>query len=311
MEGDAGQQGVPVAAATAMIEADISPLAMASTSMPEQPMEGVMAAAKMEEEIISPPVPVKKEEAKDDNANISSPDPSPKVEEVDCVSVGDLRLSDYFVSLEDRLPASALDLIYWRQPLHSGGLFLFLFLLLVAFTRYSCITVVAYVALLVLCVTTSFVLFKKVSAAVQKTSEVHPFQEYLDLDLEEMFSVEDANDAIQACFRHLVRAVDVLRGLFLICNIFESIKFTVFLYGLTYVGEMFNLLTVIIIGVVLLFTIPKVYEMYGEDIDAVAAKLLAQAQAQWPVIKEQVVDRVVMIKEKAIAAIPIGKEKSS
>ena len=45
--------------------------------------------------------------------------------------------------------------------------------------------------------------------------------------------------------------------------------------------------------------------------DLVAEKLMAQALAQWPVIKEQVVDRIMMIKEKAIAAIPIGKDKAA
>ena len=56
---------------------------------------------------------------------------------------------------------------------------------------------------------------------------------------------------------------------------------------------------------------PQTYEVYGSEIDVVASKLIAQAKAQWPVIQEQVVDRLMMIKEKAIAAIPIGKEKSA
>ena len=61
----------------------------------------------------------------------------------------------------------------------------------------------------------------------------------------------------------------------------------------------------------LCFRYVQIYEVYGDDIDAIAAKLLAQAKAQWPVVKEQVVDRVMMIKDKVMAAIPVGKEKSS
>ena len=55
----------------------------------------------------------------------------------------------------------------------------------------------------------------------------------------------------------------------------------------------------------------QTYEVYGAEIDVLAEKLMAQLQAQWPVVKEQVVDRVMMMKEKALAAIPIGKEKAS
>ena len=55
----------------------------------------------------------------------------------------------------------------------------------------------------------------------------------------------------------------------------------------------------------------QTYELYEDDLDAVAAKLAAQAKAQWPVIKEQVVDRLMMIKKKAIAALPIGKDKEA
>jgi len=329
----------PMAAATASVEEDISPLAMASLSFPEATLEGVAAPANEELILIAPkeeaepvlidPVdpitPGEKKEVVDDNANLSpaseeSPQPTPGVEDVEEAEEveGDsesekelLHLSIYFVSLEDRLPAAAVDVIYWRQPLFSGAIFLFLFLLLLAFTRFSCISVIAHVALLVLCATISFVGFKKIAAAVQKTGEVHPFQEYLDHDLDTLFAVDDINNALKSGLGHVISAVDVLRSLFLISNVFESIKFIVFLYALTYVGEMFNLLSIFIIALVLLFTVPKIYEVYGDDIDAIAAKLLAQAKAQWPVVKEQVVDRVMMIKDKVMAAIPVGKEKSS
>ena len=87
---------------------------------------------------------------------------------------------------------------------------------------------------------------------------MHPFQEYLDLDLESFLAVDDVNDAIQVGISSLFHLADVLRGLFLIASLFDSVKFGVFLYALTYVGEMFNLLTIFIIALVLLFAVPKV-----------------------------------------------------
>merc|ERR1712142_655450 len=223
--------------------------------------------------------------------------------------IAKLHLSGYFPSLEDRLPSTLMDLIYWRQPIISGAVFSTLFVLLLSFSLFSFISVTAYVSLMVLCATMSYVLFKKIASAVQKTGEGHPFQELLDRDVEKLFP--DLRDVVQAGMDHAVKVADVLRSLFLIANVFDSIKWTVFLWTMTYVGEMFNLLTIFIIALVLIFSVPKTYEVYGSEIDVVASKLIAQAKAQWPVIQEQVVDRLMMIKEKAIAAIPIGKEKSA
>merc|ERR1719402_446087 len=73
-----------------------------------------------------------------------------------------------------------MDLIYWRQPLISCAVFSTLFVLLLSFSLFSFISVTAYVSLMVLCATMSYVLFKKIAAAVQKTGEGHPFQELLE-----------------------------------------------------------------------------------------------------------------------------------
>lgn len=313
---------VPMAAATANVADDISPLAIASTSFPETPLEGVASPHVEEADSSFSDPPHKKEEAateeEEDEGAVSSSTPiAPKPfspsqeEEVEGEPIAALHLSGYFISLEDNLPSCLLDLIYWRQPLLSGAVFSSLFLLLLAFSLCSAVSVVSYVALLALAGTLSYVTFRKVAAAVQKSGEGHPFQELLELDVQALLSIDDFKDVIQANVVYLVRAADTLRGLFLIVNVFESIKLAVFLYAMTYVGEMFNLLTIFIIALVSIFTIPKIYEVYGADIDIVAEKLIAQAKAQYPVIKEQVVDRLMMIKDKVIASVPIGKEKTS
>lgn len=256
------------------------------------------------------------EEDDDDPVSSSTPvasKPTPGVEEVaeSVEPVAALHLSGYFFSLEDRLPASMLDLVYWRQPAYTGAVFSALLLLLFSLSIFSAISVFAHVALLGLAATLSFVSFKKVAAAVQKTGEGHPFQEILDRESTALLPVDDVNGFVQDAVVHLFHAADLLRGLFLVANVFESLKFCVFLYAMTYVGEAFNLMTLVIIAAVSIFTIPKVYEVYGTEIDIAAEKLVAQAKAQWPVVKEQIVDRLMVIKEKAIAAIPIGKEKAS
>ena len=86
----------------------------------------------------------------------------------------------------------------------------------------------------------------------------HPFQAELDLDVEALLRVDDIQGAIQVLMGHLLFLIDLLRSLFLIANVFDSFKFGLLLYALTYVGEAFNLLTIFIIALVLLFTVPKV-----------------------------------------------------
>lgn len=257
------------------------------------------------------PSPKEEEDPVSSSTPLKSASPEKGVVEGAEDDVDALQLSGFFFSLEDRLPAPALDLIYWRQPAISGGVFGSLFLILLAFAAFSAITVVSYLGLMLLTATFSYVLFKRVAAAVQKSGEEHPFQHLLDHDMETVLRYDHIQDVVKASIGGLLQMVDVLRNLFLLANMFDSFKLGLFLYAMTYVGEAFNLLTLFIVALLLLFTVPKTYEIYGDDLDLIAEKLVAQGRAQWPVIKEQVVDRIMMLKEKAIAAIPIGKDKAA
>ena len=64
-------------------------------------------------------------------------------------------------SILHRLPAWAVDLIYWRCPKTTVAVFGSLFNLLIALSMYSFVTVVSYAALSLLTVTFSFVTYRK------------------------------------------------------------------------------------------------------------------------------------------------------
>ena len=53
----------------------------------------------------------------------------------------------------------------------------------------------------------------------------------------------------------------------------------------TYIGDTFNLLTLLTIGVVLLFSLPKIYEVNKKQIDSGVEQIMAQIMAQIPVYK--------------------------
>jgi len=290
----------------------------------ESPIEGMISP--MIKEVYSffvdSSVVLKKEDkpAKEAHNEVSCSAPVATEQELEVVKnqdeiIAKLNLSGYFPSLEDRLPSSLLDVIYWRQPIISGAVFSSLFIFLLSCSLFSFISVTAYVSMMGLGAIMSYVLFKKIATAVQRTGEmiaafVQKTSEKLrsiDRDIEKLVTAEDLRNIIQASLDHTMKATDVPRSLFLHANLSDFIKWAAFLWTMAYIGGMVNLVTLLIVALVLIFIVPKTYEVYGSQIDVIASKLMAK----WPVIHKQVVEPLLLIKEKAIAAIPIGKEKSA
>ncbi|XP_076299673.1 reticulon isoform X2 [Lasioglossum baleicum] len=157
------------------------------------------------------------------------------------------------------------DLIYWRDPKKTGPVFAVILAVLLSLASFSLISVLAYVSLLALTGTVAFRIYRTVFQAIQKTSDGHPFKDILDLDL--TVPAEKVHEVADVAVAHANAAVNELRRLFLVEDFVDSLKFGVFLWCLTYVGSWFNGLTLIILQVVSLFTLPKVYETNKAQID--------------------------------------------
>ncbi|XP_012217857.1 reticulon-1-A isoform X4 [Linepithema humile] len=191
----------------------------------------------------------------------------------------------------ERLNPKVAALIYWRDPKKSGIVFGTILGVLLSLAYFSLISVLAYLSLLVLTGTVLFRIYKTVLQAVQKTSDGHPFKDILDLDL--TLPTEKVHEVADVAVAHANAAVSELRRLFLVEDFVDSLKFASLLWCLTYVGSWFNGMTLIIIGVVALFTLPKVYETNQEQID----QNLALGRA-----------KINEITAKVKAAIPLGKK---
>ncbi|XP_011865907.1 PREDICTED: reticulon-1-like [Vollenhovia emeryi] len=191
----------------------------------------------------------------------------------------------------ERLNPKVAALIYWRDPKKSGIVFGTILGVLLSLAYFSLISVLAYMSLLALSGTILFRIYKTVLQAVQKTSDGHPFKDILELDL--ALPASKVHEVADVAVAHANAAVSELRRLFLVEDFVDSLKFGVLLWCLTYVGSWFNGMTLIIIGVVALFTLPKVYETNQEQID----QNLALVQA-----------KINEITAKVKAAIPLGKK---
>merc|ERR1712212_945356 len=124
--------------------------------------------------------------------------------------------------------------------------------------------------------------------------------------------------------------VGELRRLVLVEDMIDSIKFGIFLWVMTYIGAWFNGLTLLILGLVSMFSLPKTYEVYQEQVKGIMAQaktyraqlpaLVAETSEHYiALLKKQMPNDLDEAKEMALklynsvvelihAKIPIGKK---
>lgn len=160
---------------------------------------------------------------------------------------------------------SVKDLIHWRDPKKSGVVFGLSLLLLLSLAAFSVISVVSYLLLALLCVTITFRIYKSVVQAVQKSNEGHPFKSLIDKDVS--IPPETFRKNVDASLTYVNRALKQMSRLFLVEDLVDSLKLAVVMWLLTYVGAVFNGITILILADILLFAVPPIYEKNKTQID--------------------------------------------
>ncbi|XP_044059940.1 reticulon-2a isoform X1 [Siniperca chuatsi] len=168
---------------------------------------------------------------------------------------------------------AVMDLIYWKDTERTGMVLTGLVVGLLSLFQLSIITVVSTVSLAVMCFTISVRIYYQVLYILSWGDGEHPFKSYLDLDIS--FSGEEADLYMQKAIVMALSAVDTLKGLFFVGNLFESLKLLVLMYLVTYLGDLCNGLTLFIIGVIALFSLPLFYRQRQEQVDSFIAKIQA------------------------------------
>ncbi|XP_056147603.1 reticulon-4-like isoform X2 [Lampris incognitus] len=189
-------------------------------------------------------------------------------------------------------PAPLVDLLYWRDVKATGVVFGAALLLLLSLTVCSIVSVCSYVALVLLSVTISFRIYKGILQAIQKSDEGHPFKLYLDQEVG--LSEEMAHKYSDMVLDKVNKTTRELRRLFLVEDLVDSIKFAVLMWILTYVGALFNGLTLLILGLVGVFSCPIIYEKHQVQIDHYLAlvnnqvkDVIGKIQAKVPGVKRK------------------------
>ncbi|XP_051507847.1 reticulon-1-like isoform X1 [Myxocyprinus asiaticus] len=192
-------------------------------------------------------------------------------------------LPSFFQSLTRQ---KVVDLLHWRDLKQSGLVFGSVLLLLFSLTQFSVVSVVAYLALAVLSATISFRVYKSVLQAVQKTDEGHPFKAYLEVEI--ALSADQISKYVDKTQLYVNSTMKELRRVFLVQDLVDSVKFAVLMWLLTYVGALFNGLTLMILVVVSMFTLPVVYEKYQTQIDQYLGLVRSNVNSIMGKIREKV-----------------------
>ncbi|XP_068587931.1 reticulon-3-B-like isoform X8 [Cebidichthys violaceus] len=190
-------------------------------------------------------------------------------------------------------PASLVDLLYWRDVKTTGVVFGAALLLLLSLTLCSIVSVSSYIGLALLSVTICFRIYKGILQAIQKSDEGHPFKQYLDQEV--ALSEDVVHKYSDLALAKLNKTICELRRLFLVEDLIDSIKFAGLMWILTYVGSLFNGLTILILALIGLFSCPIVYEKHQAQIDHYVAlvnnqvkDVVGKVQAKVPGMKRKV-----------------------
>ncbi|XP_064133153.1 reticulon-4 isoform X2 [Loxodonta africana] len=161
--------------------------------------------------------------------------------------------------------SAVVDLLYWRDIKKTGVVFGASLFLLLSLTVFSIVSVTAYIALALLSLTISFRVYKGVIQAIQKSDEGHPFRAYLESEV--AVSEELVQKYSDSALGHVNCTIRELRRLFLVDDLVDSLKFAVLMWVFTYVGALFNGLTLLILALISLFSVPVIYERHQAQID--------------------------------------------
>ncbi|XP_064174349.1 reticulon-1-A-like isoform X4 [Anguilla rostrata] len=190
------------------------------------------------------------------------------------------------------IDSRVVDLLYWRDIKTTGVVFGACLFLLLSLTVCSIVSVCSYVALTLLSVTIAFRIYKGILQAIQKSDEGHPFKAYLDQDV--ALSEDMVHKYSDLALERINVWIVELRRLFLVEDLVDSLKFAVGMWVLTYVGALFNGLTLIILALVGVFSCPVIYEKNQKQIDhyvqlvtGQVKDIVAKVQAKVPGLKRK------------------------
>ncbi|XP_048120252.1 reticulon-2a isoform X1 [Alosa alosa] len=169
---------------------------------------------------------------------------------------------------------AVMDLIYWKDMERTGMVLTGVVVALLSLFQLSIITVISTLSLAIMCFTISVRVYYRVLQAIQWADGTHPFQKYLDLDI--TLHGEEADRYMQKALMLAFSALDSLKNLLFVGSLLDSLKFLLLMYLVTFLGNLCNGLTLLIVGVIAVFSVPLFYRQHQDKVDGVIGGLYAR-----------------------------------
>ncbi|RNA12481.1 reticulon-1-A-like isoform X3 [Brachionus plicatilis] len=183
------------------------------------------------------------------------------------------------------------DLLLWKCPKLTGAVFGSMFVLLLSFSLFSFLTVISALMLTALALVGAYRFYLAVVFRIKGT-----YDDSLDKLVKQDLPLP--KDKIQECARlvegDLYRALNQLKSIVLWESVSQSVKAFAAFYIVNWVGSCFNFLTLLLIGLVTVFTLPKVYQVYKQPIDQSIQKVTTLAHQ----VVKQVMVKIPMLNKK-------------
>jgi len=163
----------------------------------------------------------------------------------------------------------------WTHPPVSGLVLASGLVCLISLVKFSLISVIANIALGLLLLGVGCRLYVHLMGFLKKPCN-DPLDNVRDIDV--TLPAEKVDAWISSGAEFVNTTAVTLRNLVLVENYVESIKFGVLLYLLTFVGAIFNTLTLVILGWIGAFLFPTIYDQNQDKFDDLAAQLVEKYQ---------------------------------
>uniref|UniRef100_A0A5S6QWB0 Reticulon-like protein n=1 Tax=Trichuris muris TaxID=70415 RepID=A0A5S6QWB0_TRIMR len=157
------------------------------------------------------------------------------------------------------------DLLCWVDPVATGIVFSVLLSTLLLLRLISILSLIAYVGLLSLAAVFSFRIFCMVTAKVHGKEQQNPLKGYLENPI--VFPTEKIHSQMDVAIDCLQKWINEARRLFLVQNIFDSLKLAILLWALTYVGAWLSVYTLAMLALLYAFTVPLLLSKHCTTID--------------------------------------------
>jgi len=186
-----------------------------------------------------------------------------------CTSLGQVQKK-----VGEMVPKEGSNLIYWRNPIQSGIVFGLSLSVIITFMFLSSLAAIAFWLLAFLVAVGLYKLYNYVMVTFVGRVQDDIFDSIFppDVNISERQAQALAN-SIRINGTNLLKNA---RNLFLWNNLPNSILFGFVLFLCFYIGLSLNALTCALVGLIFLFTVPKIYQVYQVPIDRTAKQVLDQ-----------------------------------